>query len=42
MIKRNGESELEQKVLTLARRDKGVKLDVAVDVVVVVVVDRIY
>ena len=36
MIKRNGESKLEQKLLTLANWDTGIKMDVVVVVVVVV------
>ena len=37
MMKRNGESKLEQKLLTLASWDTGIKMDVVVVVVVVVV-----
>ena len=37
-IERNGESILEQKLLTPASRDNGIKTDVVVVVVVVVVI----
>ena len=34
MMKRNGESKLEQKLLTLASWDTGIKMDVVVVIVV--------
>ena len=37
-IERNGESILEQKLLTPTSRDNGIKIDVVVVIVVVVVV----
>ena len=40
-IERNGESILEQKLLTPASRDNGIKTDVVVVVVVVVVVIKV-